>query len=156
MNLYEYINCESPVVFVMIGVPGSGKSTFAQSLKSHHIKVFSSDEYREKLFGDANIQTNPKLVFDTMYGDAIRAIKDGNSIVIDSTNVKSRDRKNIIKKFTNYTHSIIAICMTTPISECVVRDNNRDRTVGKEVIDHMNDVYTKPTIEEGFVDIFDI
>ena len=43
---------------MLMGISGSGKSTFAQAMAAKcNYKVFSSDALREELFGDENDQT---------------------------------------------------------------------------------------------------
>lgn len=50
--------------YMMIGLPGSGKSTVAKSIASNTTAVIiSSDEIRAELFGNAEIQENTGLVF---------------------------------------------------------------------------------------------
>lgn len=42
-----------PEFVMLVGLPGSGKSTYAQTLNETH-SIHSSDAIREELFGDAN------------------------------------------------------------------------------------------------------
>ena len=48
-------------LIMMIGIPGSGKSTIANELlekwELNNGKIFSSDEYRKIICGDENDQT---------------------------------------------------------------------------------------------------
>lgn len=157
MNLEDYLNnTVNKTVFVMVGIPGSGKSTIAESLKNDHTVIFSSDAYREKIFGDASVQCAPSVVFETMYSDAISILKSGKSIIIDATNIKIKDRKNVIKKFTNYSDNIVAIIVNSSIENCIIRDSMRNRTVGEEVIKNMYKKFVVPSTNEGFTQIFTI
>ena len=46
-----------PTLYVMVGLPGSGKSTYAQHLAHFkNIKIVSTNAIREQLYKDATIQ----------------------------------------------------------------------------------------------------
>ena len=52
-----------PTLYVLIGVPASGKSTIAKKLsEKHNADIFSSDDIREEWFGDANKQFDERFV----------------------------------------------------------------------------------------------
>ena len=60
--------------FIMVvGLPGSGKSTLAKNKKEEILKdekqkveIVSSDEIREKIFGNVNIKDNKKEILKIM------------------------------------------------------------------------------------------
>ena len=53
-----------PTLTLMIGCPGSGKSTIAKKMAQNTGAVIvSTDAIRGELFGDENCQMNPRLVF---------------------------------------------------------------------------------------------
>ena len=56
---------------MLIGLPGSGKSTYAKSLLDSEgkVKYCSSDEVRKQLYGDENIQCNPQTVFEYLHNN---------------------------------------------------------------------------------------
>ena len=66
-------------LIVMCGPAGSGKSTWAQEYaKSHNgYIIVSTDAIRQLVFGDANDQRNPKLIFDFAYNNIEEFLKDG-------------------------------------------------------------------------------
>lgn len=51
-----------PRLFFLVGLSGSGKSTFSKSIIElvKPIEVFSSDKIREELYGDESIQGKPQ------------------------------------------------------------------------------------------------
>lgn len=82
---------------VLCGISGSGKSTIAREIQSTQgYKVFSSDEMRRELWGDINDQRNPGLVFNELNKRVIQALKDGESIVYDATNLSSKKRERFL------------------------------------------------------------
>ena len=49
---------------MMVGLPGSGKSTWAKNFADKEVDIHSSDDIREELLNDINSQENNSLVFD--------------------------------------------------------------------------------------------
>src|SRR5438093_3202620 len=80
---------------VLIGVSGSGKSTFARK----HFKpteVLSSDYCRGLVSDDENSQAATTEAFDVLYYIARKRLAAGKLTVIDATNVQSEARKPIV------------------------------------------------------------
>ena len=144
-----------PSLIILVGIPGSGKSTYAKKYISEYPKTpvhLSSDKIREELYGDESIQGNPAEVFSLMQKRAIEALNNGNDVIYDATNITRKDRAGIIgicPKFAKIeTHIIWA-----PIEVCIERDSKRERTVGKEVIDKMLKRFQAPYYDEGIDEI---
>ena len=58
-----------PVLYVMMGLPASGKSTFAKQLKDtlmSNTVIISSDSIRKEWYGSESIQGNPNKLFEEM------------------------------------------------------------------------------------------
>lgn len=144
--------------FMMIGLPGSGKSTYAKELaKEYNAVIFSSDAYREKIFSDENCQRSPKLVFDTLYNDMFKALDNNINVIFDATNIKRADRQRCLDRLSKYDTKRIACVMNTPTDVCIARDSQRDRTVGMNVINNMFAKFEPVDISlENFDEIWDI
>lgn len=139
---------------LMIGLPGSGKSTVAAYLANvHNAKIFSSDTYRNELLGDENDQSQNSKIFEKLHLDMRQALLQGDSVIFDATNVSLKDR---IRCLANIPKGIdkIAYVVNTPIEECIKRDAQRERTVGKEVIEKFEKRFQFPQLFEGFNAIF--
>lgn len=140
-----------PNLVMLIGLPGSGKSTFAE--KNYPSFVYlSSDKIREELYGDAAVQDNPERVFSLMRERAIQELENGNDVVYDATNLVRKFRVNFIKSIPTG-HLITAHVIWAPLDECIKRDSERERTVGKEVIFKMAKKFDAPWYDEGFTSI---
>lgn len=139
-------------LYTMIGLPGSGKSTFA----SNHPEcvVVSTDAIRGELFGDESEQKNGKLVFDVAYARLAKAVEAGHDAIFDATNVKSKSRAELFRRFPNVEH--VAIFVNTPFSVCKERNNQRERRVPVSVIKRMAYQMEPPTLEEGYKEIIEI
>ena len=147
-----------PNVYMLIGLPGSGKSTCANEIIKYNdnIKIFSSDEYREKLTGDVNNQTSNNKIFNILYSDLIEHVKLGGDAIYDATNISRKSRKEVIKRLNDLHISdlkIYAKVIILPIEECIKRNNNRERVVPEEVIYNMACKFELPLLNEGFSDI---
>lgn len=137
---------------MMIGLPSSGKSTVAERLsKTLNAKIFSSDNYRQYYLGDENDQTQNAKIFDLLHRDMKKWLSDGNSAIFDATNVSMKDRSRCLSNIPNNKDIVkIAYVVNTPIEECIKRDKDRERTVGKAVISKFEYRFQFPQFFEGF------
>ena len=144
-----------PTFIMMIGLPGSGKSTVVQDIKEKYpnIEVFSSDAYRAKLLGDENDQSNNELIFNTMHRDLIFHLMQGKNCIFDATNINRKDRKRALDKVRHLAIKKIAYFIDTNFRECIDRDANRERSVGSHVIEKFIRRFEFPQKFEGFDDI---
>lgn len=143
-----------PTLILLVGVPGSGKTTYAQKYIQEHTDIIhlSSDNIRKELWGDESIQGDNNEVFSLMQTRAIDALNNGQSVVYDATNITRKDRSYIITlcpKFVKIESHII----WAPIETCIERDAERERTVGKAVIDKMLKRFQAPYYDEGIDEI---
>ena len=141
-----------PTLVVMVGLPGSGKSTIAKQLAEDNPNtyIFSSDAYREKLCGDENDQSNNDLVFRTLHKDLRESLLVGKNCIIDATNVTLKDRRRILDNIKDLAIEKIAYFVDTPHDECWERDKARDRSVGFGVIHKFLRRFQFPQRFEGF------
>ena len=141
-------------LFIMVGVPGSGKSTRALELaKEYNAKVFSSDEYREKLFGTATDQSHNQEVFRKLHLDLVGHLAYEGSAILDATNISVKDRKQALSMVSGVECEKIAVVCATDIHYCYERNESRDRVVPKEVIYKYVSRFQIPTKHEGFDDV---
>ena len=138
---------------LLVGIPGSGKTTYANKHKDKNEVILSSDLIRKELFGSEYSQENNELVFDTLYSRARENLINGTNVIIDATNINSYYRHATLKHFEDLDIERVAIVFEVPKNVCVKRDSKRSRTVGEKVIDKMISRYSRPTYEEGFDNI---
>lgn len=137
-------------MYVMIGLPGCGKSTWANQWCG--VKVVSSDAIREELFGDASIQGNPAKVFEEVYKRLREAMTEGEDVIFDATNIDKK-RKQAIQLCNEMNYSCVAIYFEVSPEICIKRQESRDRKVPSEVIQRMAKKLVKPSQEEGWTEI---
>ncbi|PDZ94921.1 hypothetical protein CON36_31250 [Bacillus cereus] len=142
-----------PKVYMMIGMPGSGKSYESEKIaKEENVIYLSSDKLRKELFGDESVQQDPHLVFSELERRLKDAISQGKNVVYDATNVSRKRRIAFIKQFKKNCE-IIAYVFLTPFEICVERDKLRERTVGIDVITRMYKNFQMPLKGEGFSEV---
>lgn len=139
-----------PKFIMLVGVPGSGKTTYAGHLAliTNGIHL-SSDGIRAELYGDEAVQGNPSEIFKIMHERTLQALADGYDVIYDATNITRKDRASIMSKIPNDVETECHI-MQVPIEICIERDSERERTVGKDVIDRMFKRFQAPNYDEGF------
>lgn len=142
---------------VLIGVSGSGKSSFARK----HFKgteILSSDECRAVVSDDANNQSATNDAFDVLYYIAGKRLKNGLLTVVDATNVQKESRKGLIELSKSYHCLPIAIVLDLPETICEERNKYRpDRNFGSHVIRHQYQQLKKSirTLkDEGFRQVY--
>lgn len=136
---------------ILIGLPGSGKSTYAkEELESSSNSVYlSSDKIREELYGNESVQGNPVEVFTLMQSRAVEALKNGKDVFYDATNLTRKDRAGILVSTPRYVYKRATVVFA-PYEMCIERDAARERSVGKEIIDKMIRRFQPPFYDEGF------
>ena len=85
---------DKPVLYMLCGLSGSGKSEYAKQLKEQlpNTYIFSSDELREELCGDINDQKHNPQVFQELHRRIKSCLKNGCNAIYDATNTKSKLR----------------------------------------------------------------
>lgn len=152
----EIPKIENPTLYILIGVPGCGKSTYAEELaqKSERgIALVSSDQIRKSLYGNESCQDNPKKVFSIAHQAIIDQLQKGYDVIFDATNIYAKNRKDLILKVCfEVTKPVrfVAIYFDTPIETCIARQDLRERKVPTKVIEKMNRQMEKPVFYEGF------
>lgn len=136
--------------YIMIGVPGSGKSTFAKTL---NCKIVSTDDIREQINGNANSQENGNKVFNTAKQLITETIEAGQDVVFDAMNAKPAYRKDFLKLASNCKK--VAVVIDTPLDICKERNSKRERVVPEDVIDRNYKILHEnlPKLDEGFDEI---
>ena len=137
-------------LIVMVGVPGSGKSTYAKNHFGKTAQILSSDALRKELLGDENNQKQNDRVFAELYSRARNHLIAGKNVVIDGTNINVFERKRMLKHFEDLSVEKVAIVMNTAIEKCYQQNQQRERKVDESVIDMFAKNFEKPTESEGF------
>lgn len=123
----------------LVGVSGSGKSTFAAK-HFGRFEVVSSDFCRGLVADDENDQTVSGDAFDVLYYIAGKRLAGGRLTVVDATNVQRDARRKIVDLAKAHDVLPVAIVLDVPESVCVERNRERpDRDFGPHVVRRQRD-----------------
>lgn len=141
-------------LFMMIGLPASGKSTLAEQIsKSEDAEIVSSDNIRKELYGDENIQGDNNKVFRILQERIINGLKNNKNMIYDATNISYKTRMAFLQRLNKLEVEKIAIMVAIPYEDCLIRNSQRERKVPEEVIKRMYYNFYVPQYFEGFNDI---
>ncbi len=119
---------------VLVGVTGSGKSTFARA-NFKPTEVISSDFCRGLVADDENDQSATPAAFEVLRFIVAKRLAAGRLTVIDATNVQPEARRDLVQLAREYDVLPAAIVLDLPEKLCAERNATRpDRDFGPHVI----------------------
>ena len=128
-------------LYVMCGVPGSGKTTMSKQMeKEYDLKRFSFDEMQ-------------CFRLEEFVRPAIDVLQEGKNVVLDSTNLRINVRKKILQSIADVPCKKVAIYMNTSLNECLQRNANREVRLQDFVIESTYRSLQPPTLDEGWDEI---
>lgn len=142
-------------LIMMVGLPGSGKSTWAKNFADKEVDIHSSDDIREELLNDINNQENNSLVFETLHKRVKDSLCAGRTCIYDATNLNYRRRKDFVSRIKALNPEVFCICVFLPASyeRCLERNRGRERVVPESVIREMREKFDPPMWTEGWDEI---
>lgn len=140
-----------------IGIPGSGKTTALKQLLEEHpdFVYICPDDIRAELCGNTLDQSRNAEVWRTAFEKLIDAMQTGDetTVVFDSTQARSSDRKAFVRKCRDWGNADIVEgwYFDVPIETAIARNDLRDRQVPLYVIERMYEdlMQNPPTTDEG-------
>lgn len=131
-------------LYVMCGVPGSGKTTYSKQMaEEHNLMRFSFDEMR--CFRLAEFMR-----------PALKAIREEKNVILDSTNLRANVRAKILKAVEDIPCKKIAVYMNTPLEECIWRNANREARLEDCIIESTYRSLQPPTLDEGWDEVKEV
>lgn len=135
-------------LFIPVGVPGCGKSTFAQRVLMHNnLHIIATDDIREELVKEGLLESVNDMsrnteVFEKYHERIADRLLDHFDVVADATNLRDFAReklRSIAERVGAETHLIV---FTNP-SVAVWRNLKRDRVVPPEAMVKMLEQYER-------------
>lgn len=138
-----------PTLYMMVGLPASGKSTYGKLLAEEvNGVVVSSDGIRAEWYGDEAILGDASKIFREVELRCKNALGAGRSVIMDATNMNAKKRINFLKQMPACNK--VCVVMAVPFDVCVKRDEERSRSVGPAVLEKMRQNFQMPYFNEGW------
>ena len=139
----------TPTLYVLCGIPGSGKTTHSiQLAEQTGAQLFSFDEYP-----GACHPRKTKQAKQQMYDDVRRALNAGCDVVVDDLHTKKEWRVNLLSTLQGIECHKILVVMTTPLDEGLSRNRQRERRLPDFVVKSLAEGYENPDLVEGWDEI---
>lgn len=146
-------------IMMLVGVPGSGKSTYAQGVikeleaENHTVAYISRDKIRFNALEPNDLYFDKeKAVFNEFIRQINQAIEDGfEYVIIDATHVSPVSRAKVLKRVRAPSYVALNIMvMDCSLETCIERNNKRDGIykVPVSAIENMYKNFVYPTPEE--------
>lgn len=151
---------DKPFLIMMCGLPGSGKSVFAENfitvtsgVRQYKPVIHSSDGLRKEIYGDESTQGDANKVFWELHKRIKNDLIAGKDVIYDATNINKKFRIQFLNELKNISCTPICLCMMTSYESCLNNNKKRDRQVPIEVVKRMQMNWQPPHYNEGFKEI---
>lgn len=129
---------EKLTAYIMVGAPGSGKTTYAHELAdSENAVVISGDDVRAELYGSPEIQGNWGDIWERI--DELVSESCGVPIILDGTHCRKDYRAEAIALLRSYGYDKVeAIVTDATLATCLARNFKRERNVPDYIVKQMH------------------
>lgn len=141
------------MVHMLVGIQGSGKTTFALQLQKELNCDIASTDYVRKNYKNID----EKNVFSMVYELCAKELKNNKDIIYDATNITPKVRKRFFDEMVNLgvVPLVGAYYFDTDVNECFNRVKFRNTLenelyLPEEVVFSYHQKLIKPTFDEGF------
>ena len=134
----------APFVLLLVGIPGSGKSTFAKSLES-----YAPDKY-------VRVNQDTLGTRQACEERTLQVLASGKCPIIDRCNFDAGQRMHFLRIARAKNVAVECVVLRFAVEECVQRCENRSEhetispEIAREVVERMARQFVSPENSEGF------
>lgn len=152
----------TPKCYILVGVPGSGKSTWIamQDFDQSKTVVVSTDNYIEKMAKknkttyNAMFQLHIADATKQMGKDVVAAVAAGKDIVWDQTSTTASTRAKKMRSLPSHYEKIAVVFYTPDAEEHARRLGGRvGKVIPAHILKSMQDNFVMPSVKEGFNEV---
>lgn len=134
-------------VYLTIGLPASGKSTWAKQKLDESpatTKRINKDELRAMLDNSYWSSGNEKFVLNVRDALILMALENGKHVIVDDTNLHPKHETRIRELVKGKAEVELVDFRDVPLEVCIERDLKRVNSVGERVIRQMHRQFLMP------------
>ena len=145
-------------LFLTVGLPGSGKSTYLKNHCKENDVIVSRDAIRFSMVAEGEEYfSKEKKVFKEYCRQINENLAAGYNVFADATHLNAASRRKVLDKVKGY-DMVGAIVMNTSLTEALRRNDNR---TGREFVPHsvirrMAAQFEFPDVTENFDVVYEI
>lgn len=145
-------------LFLMMGCPGAGKSTFLKNkIKKDTSVIISRDTIRFSIVKpNEEYFSHEDEVLKIFWKQINEALASNKNVFVDQTSLTPKSRKYLLQNVHGYTHANL-IWVNEELETCLERNEMRRGTrayVPRSVIRRMHSQIIEPSLDEGFYRIY--
>lgn len=140
-------------LIMMIGVPGSGKSTWVENNKTDEMLWVSRDKIRfDKLKEDDYYFAYEDEVFEQFLEEITWGLEMDKTVIADATHLNKQSRARVLDKVRKFADEIEAVWIDVPIETAFSQNDKREGRawVKHGIIRRMWFTLEAPEFDEGF------
>lgn len=144
-------------LYLMSGIPGSGKSTWAKKHINDDIAYISRDDIRFSILKDGeDYFSHEDEVFAKFCEEISLALAKYDKVIADATHLNFGSRNKTLRNITVVPDNITLVYMDVPLEVAIARNEKRAgrKFVPETVIRNMYSSIQLPNQEEGIDEIY--
>ena len=150
-----------PNVYVLVGVPGSGKSTWIKNQDwALGLTIVSTDAFVEdyaraqgKTYNEVFKEYMPTAI-DLMIEQVVFAREHGHTVIWDQTSTTVKSRKKKFNMLPDYEHIAVVFKTPDPLELAIRLKNRPGKNIPQHVINSMISGWEDPTLDEGYAEVW--